>query len=498
MKKLFHTLAMAAVTMLIAAHPATASDSLSLKQVVEAVLANHPDLALSRIKPRIAATEKIRIKGQLDTIISGRSGFTEDQTPVSSAFSPSASKFLQLQGSASKPLASGGTLALGADYTRTDLSFNSPLASQIASINPAYRNQVDLSYRHPLLRGAGRPAYHQALAAAEADTDAAAMQLSIVSEQLALRALNLYYQLASNEINVQLANDTVLRARELLAYQRHREEFGLIEAADRLQAEALLATRNMEHQRARAILIQNRAELNRLMLRDPDSPFLVVLDDDIEAGPGPTLAEAMQSAERHRPELRVQQLRLAAADARLAAAKDEQGMQLDVVASLGGRSLNDQAATALAQGFSLKDRFVALGLEFSDTWGRHSAKSAVRKAELEKQQILLERAQSLERIKDELTTALTALKTGTDTLDSASRRAEAERRKFEAEIDRYRDGRSDTATIVQFEGDLRVAELAHAIEGISLRRAHHLLAWAEGTLLAGMDREGPGTGGTEP
>jgi outer membrane protein TolC len=206
----------------------------------------------------------------------------------------------------------------------------------------------------------------------------------------------------------------------------------------------------------------------------------------------------MQIAEQHRPELQVQERRLAAADARLAAAKDEQNLQLDVVASLGSRSLNDDSATALAQGLSLSDRFVALGLEFSDTLGRHRAKSTIRKAELERQQILLERAQSLERIKDELTTALMSLQTGAQTLDSAEQRADAERRKFAAEMQRYRDGRSDTATIIQFEGDLRIAELIHAIEGIKLRRAYRLLAWAEGRLLAGFGQDWPATGGTEP
>ncbi|MDX8411863.1 MAG: TolC family protein [Mariprofundaceae bacterium] len=474
-----------------------ASDLMSLQQTIEAVLASHPDLALSRIKPRIAATEKGRIEGQLDPVVSASGNFTEDQTPVSSAFSPSGSKYLQLQGNISKPLAGGGTVALGASFNRADLSFTSPLASQIASINPAYRNQIDLSYRHPLFRGYGRPAYHQSLAAAEADTQAATLQLGIVAEQLALRALNLYYQMASNEINVQLANDAVLRARELLAYQHRREEFGLIEAAERLQAEALLATRNMEYQQAKAELVQNRAELNRLMLRAPESPFSVVLDR-VEIGSAPTLDEAMSIAEQHRPELQVQERRLAAADARLAAAMDEQNPQLDVVASLGSRSLNDDSATALAQGLNLSDRFVALGLEFSDILGRHRAKSAIRKAELERQQILLERAQSLERIKDEVTTALIALQTGAQTLGSAEQRADAERRKFVAEMHRYRDGRSDTATIVQFEGDLRIAELIHAIEGIKLRRAYRLLTWAEGRLLAGFGQDWPAAGGTEP
>jgi len=497
MKTPFRSIIMSAFIVFSTVHPAMASDEISLKDIVETVLANHPDLALSRIAPRIAATEKEQVQGQLDAVVSGRGGYVEDHTPVSSDFSPNASKIIELQGNASKPLASGGTLSFGANYTRTDLSFNSPLAAQLASINPAYRNQADISYRHPLLRGAGRPAYHQAMISADANSRAAALQSHLATEQLLLRTLNLYYQMASNEINVELSHDALLRAEELLAYQRHREEFGLIEAADRLQAEALLASRKMEHQKAQAALAHNRAELNRLMLRSPESP-LSTKTDNTENKPVPALAEAMSVAEENRPELQAQAVRLTATDARLAAAKDTQKMQMDVVASVGGRGLNDQAGAALAQGFTLDDRFVSVGLEFSDTIGRHSSKASIRKAELEKQQILLEREQSLERIKDEIVSALTSLQTGAQTLDSANQRTEAEQRKYAAELQRYRNGRSDTATIVQFEGELRFAELAQAIEAIELQRAYDMLLWAEGTLLTRLGLLWPDAGEDRP
>lgn len=455
---------------------------MNLASVIGQTLANHPDIALSAIKPDIAATEKERIRGQLDPAITASTGFIEDQTPANGSFSANQSLVWRVQGNVSKPLAGGGTLRLEANYNRTDMSFDSPLASQIANFNPAYRNHIDLSYRLPLLRGAGRPAYHQSLAAAESNTVAAVMEVRMAAEQLALRALNLYYAMSSSDINVRLANDTVLRAEKLLAYQLRREEFGLIESADRLQAEALLATRKMEREQAMAALLESKAELNRLMLRPPDSELS--LEPDIgESGPIPSLVEAVRTAETQRPELEALAARLDAVDARLLAARDDDRLQLDVVATVGGRGLNDQAGAAFTQGFSLNDRFASLAVEFSDTVGRHATKSSIRKAELERQQLLLERGRSLERIRDELSQALVALQTGETTLVASMERVQAERDKFLAEEERYREGRSDTATIVQFEGELRLAELVQALEDIRLRRAHRLLQWAQGSLL---------------
>ena len=48
---------------------------------------------------------------------------------------------------------------------------------------------------------------------------------------------------------------------------------------------------------------------------------------------------------------------------------------------------------------------------------------------------------------------------------------------------RYREGRSDTATLVQFEADLRSAELRAELQYLTLLLAERQLAWAKGSLL---------------
>ncbi len=465
------------------ASTAAAGESMSLAEALRIVLARHPDIGLARVDTAIARTEIQRTEGLLDPSYSATITASDEQVPVASDFQPSEKRIASLTGNISKPLANGGTLSADINYSRTSQGFVSPLASQLAKFNPEYQNQLNISYRHPLLRGAGRPDYRETLNAARADTQAAEINQRSIAHALSLKVLNAYYQLAGDDIRVELARQAVARARRLLAYQRSRERFGLIERADRLQAEALLAARQTELQQAIAQRKASAAILNRLMLRRPDAPIGLPALNGHAVPAAPDIRKATEQAEALRPELRALAARLKAAEARLAAARDTARMQLDAVAKLGTRSLDSSASLAAARGLSISDRFASLSLEMSDTVYNRRTKADIRKAELTRQRVLAERAQALEQIRDELASAITAINSGRPTLELARREARAEKRKFEAEMRRYREGRSDTATLVQFEGDLRSAELRAELQYLTLLLAEHQLAWAEGALL---------------
>lgn len=481
MKKLFTALVITAFIPLAGAYPAFA-ETMSLKQIVETVLANHPNLQVSRIDTAIARTDNQRIQGMLDTSVSASLKASEEKIPVSSDFQASETRMGQLSGTIAKPLENGGTLSANFAYNRTSQAFNSPLAAQLSRFNPAYRNQLNLSYRHPLLKGADRPDFHNSLLIAEAGIKSAEWQRQLVVQQLTLQAINTYYQLASDDINIGIAEQAAKRAEKLLAYQRTRERFGLIEKADRLQAEALLAARKTDLQRALSRRLSSQSSLNRLMLKRADTALTVSkqLTDDISL---PSMQQALVLAESKRPELQLLTAQMEAAEAQLAISRDTDNLQLDVIAELGTRSLDSNAATAAARGFTPQDHYAALSFELSDLLVRNSAHAAIQKAELQRQRVQAERVRTVEEIKDDISAAITAIQAGKPTLILARKQAIAEKHKFNAEMRRYREGRSDTATLVQFEGELRNAELNADLQALTLQLAARQLSWAQATLL---------------
>jgi outer membrane protein TolC len=164
-------------------------------------------------------------------------------------------------------------------------------------------------------------------------------------------------------------------------------------------------------------------------------------------------------------------------------ALDQSDTQLDVIAKVGSRAVSGSAGYTFGQGFTLNDRFISIGVEVSDTLGGNTAKANIQKVELERERIALQRKQAIEQVKTALSTAITNYENATMLIKSSLLRKQAEQRKFNAEMKRYREGRSDTATIVQFEGDLRTAELQAALQDIQMQLAAKQISLATGDLL---------------
>jgi len=461
------------------------AETIGLGAVIRTVLAHHPDILVTRLKTEKTRTDQQRIEGQLDPKVSLSVLASDSEDPSNSVFNPIQSNtFQQIKGNITKPMGNGSTLTLGIDYNRRLLSFSNN-ASAFARFDPFYHNQIDLTYRQPLLRGAGRPAYHQELAAALADTSAARLQERVTARTLSRKAIQIYFDIAVDETNRQLAADAKKRASKLLKFQRIRERFGLIEKADRLQTAALLATRKTDLANANGRLMQDTTALNRLMLRDISIPIHTRDAQRLDM-PLPILNDAMDRIARQRPELLALNARLKAAQARLQEVKDTDSTQMDLVGQIGSRSLTGTPGLAARQGFSLANRFASIGVEISDTVVNNAAKAAIRKAVLEREQVVAERRQTIELIKDDLANILVLIRTGRTTWVAAKARVRAEQKKYAAELHRYREGRSDTATVIQFEGDLRSAEIGAALRRIALLRNQRQLAWVRGTLLNGL------------
>ena len=483
-------LALPLLGMLTSPRPAW-GQTISLAEVVRQVIRHHPDLRVAHIETEQARTEQQNTEGQLDPTYNLNLLASEDQTPSNFTFNPTlSSRFLQVKGGITQPLDNGASVTVSADYNRTLQTFAKGPGS-FTRFDPFYHNQIDISYRHPLLRGAGRPQYHQQLAAALADASAAEQQELVAARALSRKAIQLYFDIAADEANRKLAADAATRAKKLLRYQKMREQFGLIEKADRLQAEALLATRNMDLARAEAALVRDVTALNRLMLRDAHASLATDDSQRLDA-PLPDIEDAMQDVSARRPELQALDARMQAAEARLKQAEDTGNAQLDIVGQVGSRSLAGSPGIAARQGFSVADRFASIGVEISDTITNNAARAAIRKAALEREKVRAERSQTIELIKDDLSNILALLETGRKTWRAALARVAAEKKKYTAELQRYRAGRSDTATVIQFEGDLRTAEIEAALRRIALLRNQRQLAWIRGTLFSELGVSLPG------
>ncbi len=462
---------------------AQATESLSLREVIHEAIHNRPELEISGIETALAENATRSLDGLLDPKFQARAGLSEEQTPVASSFQPTRQHMAQLSASIQKPLSSGDILGLDAQYNRLQQNFNSPFAAQLAAINPAYRSQLNLSLRHPLAKGSHFPAYAMGKQAAIEQETAARLQWKVTAYQLMLGAINRFFALVKDEINLRYASQAVDRAERLLQYQKRRASLGLVEQTARLQAEALLSGRKTQLQQARLQHDIDRTELNRYMLRSaqaavraslPPAPEIRTLD------PG----KALQTAMRQRPDFAALEARIRAQEAQTLIARDQDRMQLDLVAELGTRSLAASAGKAAASTLSINDRYAALSVEWSDTLHRHQEKSAIREAELTRQKLLAQKKQLAESVHDDLARLQSTIESLRQVLQLARRQLDMERRKFAAELQLYREGRSDTHKLIQAEQDLFLAEQQWEIQKLNLELASWQWQWTSGALVS--------------
>ncbi len=484
MKRLSHVWIIIVVTC-VSNSPAWGSESnLSLANVLHIVLNNHPDLALARVQERSLRIENKNIEGMLDPKISLAGSLSDETTPTTNPFAPSGISNRLITGNITKLLSGGSTLTGSFNYSRARVSYPASVPTFFqAIINPTYQQQIDLIYRYPLLRGRGNPTYNEQRISNQYNEEAAHWSVAIQQEQLAAQAISLYYQIASNVIAKKLAHGTVLRAKKLLNYQKKRQQFGLIEETDQRQAEALLTSREMEYANAKATLNNTITALNRLMLRDANQPIQTNINIISNSLKLESIHTWLEQAKQQRPVFRMLDAQQASNDATLILNHDQHETQVDLIAQVGTRSLSGSAGYTLGQSLTFNDRFVSIGIELNDTLGGKSTKSAILKTELERERIHLQRQQAIENTKTELSTALTFYQNGKMMKISSKLHEQAEQTKFITELERYRDGRSDTATVIQFEGDLRKAELQAALQDIQIQLAKQQIELATGNLL---------------
>ncbi|MDQ6974860.1 MAG: TolC family protein [Mariprofundaceae bacterium] len=458
--------------------------TLSLHDVLNLVLKDNTSLKIKRLEEKNLQLDAAVIKEQLDPHASIKSTLSDETTPTTNPFAPSGTNIGVVTANITQPLDNGANVSLSASYSRSKTSYPSSVPSVFqATINPTYQHQIDLIYRYPLFKGHDNLAYQAQLETVSANEHAAHWQVAIEKEQLAAQAIQLFFQLAANQIAIQLSKDAVLRAQKFLAYQKKREHLGLIEKADRIQAEALLSGRKFEFINAQTTWNNSRVSLNRLMHRYYQAPLQLTLSSNTSVQPQ-SMPILISEAQKHRAIFMLLDAQEKASHALLTQARENERQQLDVIGQIGTRALSGSPLTVLGQGFTLKDRYLGVGIEWSDSLAKHALKPNIQKAELALERIQLQRQQAIENIITNISEARMQYENAFMTQASAQQRVQMEKKKFNAEMQRYHEGRSDTATVIQFEGALRNAELQASLQKIQMQSARYRIELAIGRLLS--------------
>ncbi len=454
---------------------------LQFKDVLTTMFNKSPDLQSSRLQTKMREAETAQVEGALDMRYGANAGISNEKAPTTSPFAATETNAAFVAGNVVKPFADGSTLTGTLKYNRAELIYPASVNPAFqSSPNPLYQHQIDLTYRYPLAAGKGNPNYTFQKEAGDAEEKAAGLRVAVLKEQLAAQAIGLYAQFVLNDLSVEVAEDAVLRAKQLLNNQKKRENFGLVEKEDRYQTEALVAARKLQLAQAVAAEKSAQTALNRLMYQDADTPLSVSF-----AAPEvriTSVADMLNKAQAKRPIFQVLDAQYAAAESRLSMVQSAGDYQLDLVGQVGTRALDGSAGTAFAQGFTVDDRYIGLSVEFSDVVGNKGNRATIEKNVLVLESIQIERSKARLDLESEIAKLVDAIRSAETTLKASAKQVQAERKKYRAQVARYKKGRTPTSVVIQFEGDLRAAELRYLIQQVNKGVSEYQLALAMGEL----------------
>jgi outer membrane protein TolC len=138
-----------------------------------------------------------------------------------------------------------------------------------------YNADTTLTLSQPLLRGFGRSVARRSLTSAELRREEAARLQSMSEQQVAVDVAASYYRVVSQQALVDVAKQSLLRARRLRDASEAKLDAGLVSQLDVLRSQQLVAHAEMQLFDSQSTVEDARDQLTFLLGRPSTEPFLV-------------------------------------------------------------------------------------------------------------------------------------------------------------------------------------------------------------------------------
>lgn len=443
------------------------AQTMSFDQVLQKVVDHYPSLRTSEYQVEKARQESIKVESTLGWQLSAQGSVNHDLSLFGAP-----SDTVNLAGSLARKLDSGASLSVNADINRTDSDYAiSPYLP-----NPATMTSLDVQYRQPLQRGVDNPDYVLDRDNAEVQQRLASAERASRYDQLASQLVDIYLGLARVQSQIANTEQAIVRSKRLKKYIARRFNLGLAEDKDRLQVEAQLKGHEATLQTLKQAQVKQVVALNRLMGREAQAslqlqqPQAVFEHNDMQLLP---------RVQQHSPALKSVDGRLQLAENSIRASRDARKDQLDMVVYLGNKTNAGDTA-----GGSLKDSEVVGGLrlEYNRGLDRRGYDAQLYQAQLDRYAAISDKRQVMEDLKYNLASLLADRDSVKQTIQAYALSVTSEQKKLQDAEKRYRQGRTDTDQLIQFEAQLSAAELNLELQRIELLGVEQKLRLLTGQL----------------
>jgi len=293
-------------------------------------------------------------------------------------------------------------------YQNTNSAFLAP--------DPQYANNLGLSLRQPLLRGAGAEVATAPIVLARLDQkiSVAELRTSLMATLLAVERT--YWSLVTADTRIRAVSEAVEAAKENRRILQRRFEEGQARRAEVSLAQSAVTSRQADLVSARLQLVQASDLLKRL-INDPqlplEDPVVLEATELPIAAPMPigreTLQASLVAAMRMRPELAEAEDRLDQAAVRERVAQSARLPQLDATGSYNLSGLAGRLGPAFEKEFGAQFHDWSVGLELSVPIGNRARTAAYQRSQLQQGVALNQREDARQQVFLEVSDAVRSL-----------------------------------------------------------------------------------------
>jgi len=459
---------------------------LSLPQAILLGLENNREFKVQDLQPQVQRTYEGEEEAVFDPILWADGGVGRERTKartVNRSFGAETgiSQYL--------PFGTALDFTLGMDRSLDDPNTQDP--------DDEYRSFVDLGITQALLRGAGREVNLASLRQARIDTQASEYELRGLAEVLTASIEDAYWDVLLAQGEREIYTKSLDLANRLTRETRERIALGQVARTEIYFAEAEAAVRQQN-----LINAQSRLKTSRLvLLRLVNPPGMSLWDREVRLLTSPVTPDAritdirfhLDFALRMRPDLN--QARLAVERGDLEVVKTKNGLlpRLDVFITLGRSGYSHSFRNSVRDvGHSDGGMDVLAGLRFEFPPINRGAKARYERSQLQ----LAQDEEALENlaqlVEEDVLSARIEINRAWEQIRASAVTVTYQEEKLQAEIDRYRLGKSTMYRVAQAERDLVESQVSQIQARIDYLKSLTRFFLAEGSLLLRRGIEAPG------
>jgi len=448
---------------------------LTLKNALARGIERNLDLQVEAINIPIHRDQVVIDDSAFDSTVEGSMYTQEERTPTASSLA---------QGGLNITRTIGGSTAIRKKFTfglESSLSLETSRSennSRNDTLRPQYRDILLLNLTQPLLRDFGTKINTVNRTISQNQVEQAVHGYLDKAQRIGEEIETVYFDLAEAASILQSRIQSQDFARELLQGNREKLNAGVVPISEVQQAETALASRNeqvISAQQQLEIVTQRLKDLLEIRSGDPlYAVFFVTQEMTATEQTHPNLENALETAYQKRPDLKQQDLAIAAWKLRLEYYRNQKLPRIDLVGTFGVNGLSGQERPSVDIGSTstqpnryVGDYFDAfpnmieaqgmewyIGVKVSYPLGNRAALARLHQADREKIQAILKRKRLEGAVETEVKNALAVVERSWERVQVARQFEELAAVTLEQETARLQEGLTDTFHILKYQDDV--------------------------------------------